>query len=58
MPKSAIVQVLFQAVPNDLKANVVSRCQQVQKLLEFLKKQSWVDTVALILEWLLTQTCF
>ena len=39
MPKNAIVQVLFWVVYKDLKANVALLYQQMQKLLEFLKKQ-------------------
>ena len=58
MPKNAIVLILFWAVSKDLKVNVSLHCQQMLKLLEFLKKQSWVDTVVLILEWLLIQTFF
>ena len=39
MPKSAVALVLFQAASKDLKANVALHCQQMQKLLELLKKQ-------------------
>ena len=58
MPKSAIVLILFWAASKDLKVNVSLHCQQMLKLLEFLKKQSWVDTVVLILEWLLIRPSF